>query len=312
MLHFHSLDGLELHHTWATIGMFDGVHRGHQSILSLLVQEAHAAGSLAVVITFFPHPAVVLRGVQEPIYLTTSEERAELMGRLGVDVVVTLTFDQQLAAMSAEEFMRRASASLGLRRLLVGFDFALGRNRQGDIPTLRHLGEELGYGVQVIPEVSVDSARVSSSQIRKLVQEGSVEQAARALGRPYAIEGRVIQGDRRGRQLGFPTANLDYWPKKILPANGVYATWAWVGGSFANSERIPSVTNIGVRPTFQGVEQRVEAHLLNFNRDLYGQPLKLEFVAFLRPEQRFSSIDALAAQISADKQRAQEILADEP
>ena len=312
MRHFHSLEGLELHYSWATIGMFDGVHLGHQSILKPLAQEAHAAGHQSVVVTFFPHPMVVLRNHQEPFYLTTPEERADFMGQLGIDVVVTLTFNHALAATSAETFIQQVSASLGLRQLWVGYDFRLGRDRQGDIPTLRHLGEELGYSVRVLPEVRADSARVSSSQIRALLKEGQVQLAAHALGRPYSIEGRVVQGEHRGRLLGFPTANLDGWPHKLLPANGVYATWAWVGDSFANSERVPAVTNLGIRPTFQGVERRIEAHLIDFNRDLYGKPLKLEFIEFLRPEQRFASIDALATQIGADKQRAQERLAHEP
>jgi riboflavin kinase / FMN adenylyltransferase len=312
MLHFHSLEGLELNRTWAAIGMFDGVHRGHQAILSPLAQEAHAAGSPAAVVTFFPHPSVILRGIEDPLYLTTPEERADLLGGLGIDAVITLNFDQRLASMGAEAFMKNMCAGLGLQQLWVGSDFALGRNRQGDIPALRRMGETLGYSIRVIPEVTLDSSRISSSQIRKLIQEGQVTQAAQALGRPYQIEGRVVQGDERGRKLGFPTANLDYWPKKMRPANGVYATWAWIGGSFSNSRRVPAVTNIGVRPTFQGIEHRIEAHLLDFNRDLYGQPLKLEFLKFLRPEQRFASIEALQAQIEADKQHAKEVFFDEP
>lgn len=312
MQHFHSLEGLELHRSWVTVGMFDGVHRGHQAILAALAKEAHDAGSLAVVVTFYPHPMVVLRNIEQPQYLTSPEERAYLLGTLGIDAVVTLSFDHHLAALSAAEFMKLLCDHLNLQQLWVGSDFALGRNRQGDVQTLRLLGDDLGYKLQVIPDVTLDHARISSSQIRKLIHEGNVAQASRALGRPYTIEGSVIHGDHRGRQLGFPTANLKYWPHKILPPNGVYATWAWINRiESPPGERIPAVSNIGVRPTFQGTEARIEAHLINFDRDLYGKTIYLEFVEFLRPEMRFPSIDALVNQITADRQSAQEILSNE-
>jgi len=311
MLHFHSLEGLDLHHTWATIGMFDGVHRGHQAILAPLVQKAHAAGDLAAVVTFYPHPMVVLRGVKESLYLTTPEERADLLGELGIDAVITLNFDHQLAAMRAEEFMQKMSEGLNLRQLWVGSDFALGRNRQGDILALRQIGEELGYSVHVTPDVTIDHTRISSSQIRKWIQEGQVALAAQALGRPYRVEGRVVQGDSRGKSLGFPTANLDYWPNKILPPNGVYATWAWVGNRYPLIERVAAATSIGTRPTFRGEEIRIEAYLLDFNRDLYGQPLSLEFIDYLRPELYFANVDDLITQMVQDTQVVQEILSHE-
>lgn len=312
MQHFHSLEGLEFHRTWTTIGMFDGVHRGHQAILSTLAREAHDAGSMSVVVTFYPHPMVVLRGIDRPQYLTSPEERAYLLGTLGIDAVVTLSFDHQLAAMSANDFMQLLSSRLNLKQLWVGSDFALGRNRQGDVQTLRMLGADLGYELHVIPDVTLDGSRISSSQIRKLIQEGNVAQASHALGRPYTIEGRVIHGDHRGRQLGFPTANLEYWPNKLLPPNGVYATWAWIDRSEATpGERVPSVSNIGVRPTFNGSEARIETHLINFDRGLYGKSIHLEFVEFIRHEMRFPTIDALVRQITADTQSAQEILSNE-
>lgn len=326
MRHFQTIEGVELTNAWVTIGAFDGVHRGHQAILTPLAQEAHAAGSPAVVVTFFPHPAVVLRGAQTSHYITTPEERAALLGALGIDVVITLPFTREMAALSAQEFMLLLKQHLALRQLWVGYDFALGRNRQGDIPTLRRLGEELGYSVRVVSEISQGGAAVSSSQVRSLLREGSVAQAARLLGRPYHMTGEVVHGDARGRQLGIPTANLQPWEGKILPAKGVYATWAWVaegadgragqdeavflpGNAGANRRRVAAVTNIGLRPTFPGQPDapRIEAHLLAFNRDLYGQPLTLEFIEYLRPEQRFPSIDALLAQIETDKERAKEV-----
>jgi riboflavin kinase / FMN adenylyltransferase len=307
MGHFQSLDAVNLKDAWATIGTFDGVHRGHQAILAPMVQAAHADGKPAVVVVFFPHPVVVLRGIQEPITLTTPEERARLLGELGIDAVITLTFDRTLASLSAEEFMQMMSAHLGLRQLWVGDDFALGRNRQGDIPTLRAIGEKLGYTVHVTGEVDIAGERVSSSLIRGLVRKGEVSQAARLLGRPYMLEGPVAHGDGRGRGLGFPTANVDYWPGKITPAYGVYATWTWVDG-----ERIPSVTSVGVRPTFDPPDStpRVEAYLIDFAGDLYDRTIRVEFLEFLRPELRFVSVQALIDQMVLDTQNAREVLAD--
>jgi riboflavin kinase / FMN adenylyltransferase len=305
MEHFHSFEETSLRDAWATIGTFDGVHRGHQAILTPMIQAAHAAGSPAVVVTFFPHPVVVLRGIQEPISLTTPDERARLLGALGVDAVVTLAFDRALASLTAEEFMRIMSARLGLRQLWVGDDFALGRNRQGDIPALRALGEKLAYTLNVTREVDIDGERVSSSLIRGLVRKGEAAQASRLLGRPYALEGPVAHGDGRGRGLGFPTANVDYWPGKITPAFGVYATWTWVDG-----QRIPSVTSVGVRPTFDPPDStpRVEAYLIDYEADLYNRPIRVDFLQFLRPELRFSSVQALIDQMMLDTHNAREVL----
>jgi riboflavin kinase / FMN adenylyltransferase len=306
MEHFHSFEEASIKNAWATIGTFDGVHRGHQAILMPMVQAAHAAGNPVVVVTFFPHPVTVLRGIQEPISLTTPDERAHLLGALGVDAVITLTFDRALASLTAEEFMRMMNARLGLRQLWVGDDFALGRNRQGDIPTLRAIGDQLGYTLHVTSEVDVDGERVSSSLIRGLVRKGEVAQAARLLGRPYSLAGPVAHGDGRGRGLGFPTANVDYWPGKISPAYGVYVTWTWVDG-----QRIPSVTSVGVRPTFDppGSTPRVEAFLIDYEANLYDRPVSVEFLKFLRPELRFSSVQALIDQMVLDTQNAREVLA---
>ena len=313
MKHFQSFEELQedgsIQQAWATIGMFDGVHLGHQAILKPLIEQAHAAGSPAVVVTFFPHPMVVLRGVNEPIYLTAPEERARLLGELGADAVITLTFDRALAGLTAEEFMRALSQAAGLRQLWAGSDFALGRNRQGDLPTLRALGEQFGYRVHVTEEVRLENdggERISSSAIRKLLREGGAAGAARMLGRPYALEGPVVHGDGRGRQLGFPTANVGYWTEKVVPAYGVYATWTWVGG-----ERLPSVTSVGVRPTFDppGAPPRVEAYLMDYTGDLYGQVARVDFLEFLRPELRFESVQELIDQMVLDTQNAREVLA---
>jgi riboflavin kinase/FMN adenylyltransferase len=293
-----------LRDVWLTIGSFDGVHKGHQAIVERLTAGAHAVGVSAVVLTFHPHPAVVLRGMQEPYYLTSPQERAELLGELGVDVVVVHPFNHEVAQLSAHEFVSRLHQHLGMQRLCVGHDFALGHNREGNIPTLEKLGVEFGYQLEVIGPISLSDQEVSSSQIRSALGEGDVEQAARLLGRPYKISGRVIHGDGRGSQLGIPTANLDVWPEQILPKVGVYACRARVG-----DRDLQAVTNVGVRPTFNAAPSPlVETHLLDFEAHLYRQKINLAFIARLRDEQRFSGIPALVAQIQKDIQSAREIL----
>jgi riboflavin kinase/FMN adenylyltransferase len=305
MQHHLSLDDVSLHGAWVTIGSFDGVHRGHQAILSHLVQGAHANGKPAVVVTFFPHPVVLLRGLQGAFYLTTVEERARLMADLGVDYVITLTFDAALAALSAEDFMSELADHLHLSRLVVGYDFALGRGRTGDIHTLRHIGESLDYEVDLIPVASIKDQLISSTRIRELISLGQVGDAATQLGRWYRLSGKVVHGDGRGGKIGIPTANVAVWPEQILPARGVYATLAW-----NHQDAVPSVTNIGLRPTFESSTNisRVEAHMLDFDEDLYGTELRLDFVKFLRPEQRFPSAGALLDQIQQDIINAREVL----
>jgi riboflavin kinase/FMN adenylyltransferase len=305
MPHFRSLDKLSLQGAWLTVGVFDGVHRGHQELLHQLVKGAHGMGSPAVVLTFDPHPAVVLGGKAEFKSLTTPEERSELLQSLGVDVVITQTFDRALADQTAEEFMQRAVRALGLYRLVVGHDTALGRGRQGDAQRLAVIGQQLGFTVQVVPALLENGAVISSTAIRQLVASGEVAAAAARLGRMYNLKGPVIHGDGRGRHINIPTANIQPPPGKAIPANGVYASWALAG-----EEIHPAVTNIGIRPTFTPEEfiPHIEAHLLDFNRELYGQDVKLEFVERLRPEQKFPSIDALIAQIRADIEKAKGIL----
>ncbi|HZW04002.1 MAG TPA: bifunctional riboflavin kinase/FAD synthetase [Anaerolineaceae bacterium] len=305
MQHYRSLDTFHLTQTWAAIGSFDGVHRGHQTLLNTLAARAHAAGEPAVAITFFPHPLKVLRDLPGPYYLTSPEKRADLISELGIDAVVTLPFSREMANQTAEEFMRTLVDRTQLKQLWVGQDFALGRGREGNTTRLAELGRQMGYHLEVIDPVTNGQGAISSSQIRALLQEGDVQQAAALLGRRYGFTGHVIPGDARGRQIGFPTANLDVWEEQIVPLNGVYATRIGLNG-----RGIPSVTNIGVRPTFDSGQpvRRVEAHLLDFNGDLYGQDLEIEFVERLRPEQRFGSVQELVEQIGRDVQRAREVL----
>jgi len=302
---YNSLDDIHLPSSWLTIGVFDGVHRGHQEIIRRLVAGAHAVNLPAVVMTFYPHPAVVLGGLEHFKRLTTTSERAEILTGMGVDAVVVHPFTRTLAEQTAETFMRYVKNRVGLRKLLVGYDFALGRGREGNASRLAEIGGQLGYVVETIPVFSLEGQIVSSTRIRKLIAAGQVAEAATDMGRYYTVSGIVIHGDGRGRKINIPTANISVPEDKILPANGVYACWASVGES-----RHPAVTNVGIRPTFKSVDltPNVETHILDFERELYGQEIKLEFVSHLREEMKFPSVEALVAQITGDIVRAREIL----
>lgn len=305
MQHLHSLDHVQLSSAWISIGSFDGVHRGHQSLVKNLVDEAHRAGHPAVIITFFPHPVVVLRKVTDPHYLSSPEERAALLAKSGIDLLITLPFTLELAAVSAADFMQRLSERLGVRQLWVGADFALGRNREGSVSRLREIGEHMGFDVRVIDPVLDEHEVISSSLIRAAVRAGRVREAARMLGRNYTISGEVIHGDGRGHSLGIPTANVAYWPQRLLPAYGIYANLVNL-----DNQRIPAVSNVGIRPMFENPQlgPQVEAHILDFDQDLYGKEITIEFVEYLRAEQKFASISALLGQIQKDIHIAREVL----
>lgn len=290
--------------TWLTIGVFDGVHRGHQTILKQLTTGAHQLGAPAVLLTFDPHPAVVLSG-RELKLLTTSEERAAILSTLGLEAVITHPFDRGVSEMSAHDFMARLKKHLGVSHLLVGYDFALGRGREGNAGRLTELGRELGYSVEVVHAVSDESGVISSTEIRKLIAVGNVIEAAQLLGRPYTLSGPVVHGDGRGRRIHIPTANIQYPENKLVPANGIYACRARIG-----TESFAAATNIGINPTFTPDKRmpNVEAHLLDFNRDLYGGQVTLEFVARLRDELKFDSVESLLVQIHADIAKTRDIL----
>ncbi len=306
MQHYWSLEDVQLEDTWLTIGSFDGVHLGHQRVVRELVAGAHKENAPAVVLTFFPHPAAILRGYDYPFYLTTPQERANLLGELGVDVVITHPFDESVAATSAWDFMVNLQKHLRMGHLRIGYDFALGKDRSGTPETLKKFGKDLGYSLTSTASLTIENDIVSSSRIRFLLGAGQVDLAAKLLGRNYAVEGDIVVGDRRGATLGFPTANMDLWPEQAIPAAGVYVCKAEVRG-----QTWEAVTNIGVRPTFETspVPPRVEAHLLDFDDDIYGESLRLEFLQRLRGEQRFANIDALVSQIQTDVQQARQILA---
>jgi riboflavin kinase / FMN adenylyltransferase len=297
MRHYWAIEGIQLEESWITIGSFDGIHRGHQEIVALLTAGAHQVGAPAVVLTFYPHPSYVLGKREGPLYLTTPEERAEILGTLGVDIVITHPFTKSLAALTAREFILLLKENLNLRKLLVGYDFALGRKREGNVQRLTELGQELGYSLDILSPVEQGGQVVSSSQIRQLLLDGKVGEAADLLGRPHRITGNVIRGDSRGRQLGIPTANLDIWGQIVIPKSGVYACRAHVKG-----QSYLAVTNVGLRPTVSSSNLSIfiEAHLLEFSDDIYSQPLRLDFLHRLRDEQRFPNLQALVAQIHQD------------
>lgn len=309
MQHYWSLDDVSLNNAWLTIGSFDGVHLGHQSILSKLVSGAQIERIPSVVLTFYPHPAVVLRNRQGAFYLTSPEERAALLGEYGVDTVITHPFTAQVAAQSARDFIAYLKRRLGFQHICLGYDFALGRGREGDIPTLERLGKEFNYSLSLVDPVEIDGEVVSSRKIRAALADGDVGLAQRYLGRPYWLTGRVIPGDGRGRTIGIPTANLEIWPERLIPRQGVYACRVEVDGT-----SLQAVTNIGLRPTFgeHTGNAWVETHVLDYSADLYGHQLQLSFIERLRDERRFSGVDALVEQINLDIQQARTILYQAP
>ena len=304
MRHYHSLDEVNLQNAWLTIGVFDGVHRGHQQIIRQLTTGAHASDAPAVVLTFDPHPASVLTG-RELKCLTLPDERTSLLEKFGVDVVVTERFTRELSAVSAYDFMARSTRRLGLKHLLIGYDFALGKGREGNATRLAQIGLELGYTVEVVFALSDESGVISSTEIRKLIEVGNVAEAARLLGHRYSLHGPVIHGDGRGRTIQVPTANIAYSHEKMIPARGIYACWAYLG-----DVQYRAAVNVGINPTFTPDKQipNVEAHLLDFRRDLYGEDVRLEFVARLRDEMKFDAVDMLIEQIWKDVESTRTIL----
>ncbi len=311
--------------TVLTIGNYDGVHRGHQALLDRVVAEAAAYGEAnplvvaqtgpvnAGLLTFDPHPLSVLRPDVPLQLLTTPQERLDLAARQGINLGILHPFDRETASLPPAAFMRMLVENLGLVCLVTGPDFALGRDRTGDLAALAALGKELGYSVVTLSTLDWRGEAVRSRVIRELLGQGDVERAGRRLGRTYTVTGPVVAGDGRGRQIGIPTANVAYPSHKLLPADGVYVTRTWLD---EDGPGLGSVTNIGVRPTVDGLHHKVETHLLDFpagdvDGNLYGQTVTVEFLHRLRGEQRFASLDDLISQIRADIVAAKRILAAE-
>lgn len=286
-----------------TIGVFDGVHLGHQYLLRQVVDRARAANRLAAVLTFHPHPRLVLQPDLTPAYLTSLPDRLRLIAELGIDRVATVTFTRELAELTPAEFLDRLAEHFRVEELIVGHDFALGKNRQGDFATLTRLGQERGFTVHGIGPVTLGDHTISSTLIRQAIAAGDLATAARHLGRPFSLEGTVIDGDHRGRTIGFPTANLTLPPERIVPATGIYVTRTIVDG-----RAYGSVANLGYRPTVNNRGYLIETHLFDFDGDLYGRTIRVDLLTRLRGEKKFSGLAELTAQIARDAEAARAYL----
>jgi riboflavin kinase/FMN adenylyltransferase len=287
-----------------SIGVFDGVHLGHQQLVRKVMHSAQGEGHLSGVVTFESHPDELLAPQRGIRYLTTLEEKLDLLGALGVDLVVALPFTEELAKTTAHDFVVALLDRLQMRELWIGPDFSLGRGRQGSVDYLKRLAEELDFRVHIMQFFRDGGEVISSTRIRSLIKEGRVSDAARLLGRYPSISGAVVHGAHRGHELGFPTANLPLNERMMIPPNGVYASR--IGWDAALH---PGVVNIGQRPTFEDESHALlEAHVLDFTGDLYGKKVRVEFIEHLRPEQRFNGAEALVAQMKADVAQARLVL----
>lgn len=299
MRHFAPAGGTAL-----TIGNFDGVHLGHQHLVRFLIERASAMGLRAGAVTLYPDPVRVLRPQLPMQYLTSLEERLELLRDLGLDLVVPLTFTSELAETAPRAFVSILREELDMRLLVMGPDNAFGRNREGSPEAMAELGKELGFEIALMPApLSSEQVTVSSTAIRNALAGGDLPAVEALLGRRYSLRGPVVHGDHRGRTLGFPTANIGVTADRALPAFGVYATWAFVGET-----RRQSASSIGVRPQFDGEHPSVETFIFDFEEDLYDQTLRIELVQRLRPELKFESVEALVEQMHADVALSREIL----
>jgi riboflavin kinase / FMN adenylyltransferase len=289
-----------------TIGVFDGVHKGHQQIIGHAVKRAGELGVQSVVVTFDPHPSEVVRPGSHPAVLTEPARKAELIEALGVDVLCVQPFTVDFSRLSADAFVHDMLVEqLHAALIVVGENFRFGHKAAGDVPLLQRLGRTFGFGVEGAPLVADDGTVFSSTYIRACVAAGDVAVAARALGRPHRLDGVVVRGDRRGRELGFPTANILTSTHAAVPADGVYAAWLVRG----RDEPRMAAVSIGTNPTFSGLERRVEAYVLDFDGDLYGERVSLDFVERLREMRTYDGIQPLIKQIGDDVERTREVLA---
>ncbi|HEY4650891.1 MAG TPA: bifunctional riboflavin kinase/FAD synthetase [Pontibacter sp.] len=289
-----------------TSGTFDGVHVGHQKILKRVIERARQHNGQSVVITYWPHPRLVLFPEDNDLkLLSTIEERVEQLRSFGIDYLLIIPFTKEFSRTSSRNFVTDILVkALHTKVLVIGYDHRFGKNREGSFEHLKTHAGKYGFEVEEIPREDVDDVGVSSTKIRKALESGDLETATRYLGRYYTLTSTVIEGNKLGRTIGFPTANLATPAStKLIPANGVYAVWATIAG-----ERHPSMMNIGLRPTVEGTHLTLEVNLLNFNRDIYGQTVTVSFVAYLRDEQKFSGLDELKAQLAKDRQATEQVL----
>ncbi|HEX6982174.1 MAG TPA: bifunctional riboflavin kinase/FAD synthetase [Balneolaceae bacterium] len=292
-----------------TVGTFDGVHAGHRAIMDTVAQKAKERDARSVIVTFDPHPRDIISPGDAGIkLLTTLQERAEILEELGIDLLVVIPFDRDFSLLSSEEFIRDIIyKKIGVSEFVIGYDHHFGRNREGTIETIEKLAKELGFDSYVVSKREVGAKTVSSTAIRKAIsEEGNVEQAAEFLQRPYRLNGTVIHGDKRGKKIGFPTANIKpEHSKKIIPKDGVYAVKVRIGDDWHNG-----MMNIGHRPTFDGKVQTLEVHLFDFDEDIYGEEVQVRFFNRIRGEQKFDGADALKEQLGSDERRTRELLAE--
>jgi riboflavin kinase/FMN adenylyltransferase len=288
-----------------TVGSFDGVHLGHRKILSEVAMLARGLSVAGVVVTFDPHPMAVLHPGEAPRLLTTSSEKVDLMRETGISEVVVMRFTAKLADRAAEWFVRNILIGrLGMKRLVIGYDFRFGASRKGDAPYLEHLGEKSGFGVDIVPPVNYLGHPVSSTRVRTALVRGDVQSAASMMGRPYSIKGKVVRGEGRGRELDFPTANLEMVePRKMLPANGVYAVKATFG-----KRTEAGALYIGPRPTFRGRANSIEVHLLGFSGSLYRRTMEISFARRIRGDAVFAGAGALREAITRDVARVKRLM----
>jgi len=286
-----------------TIGVFDGVHLGHKYLLSQLKEHARQEDWLSGVVTFRQHPQAVLSSQTKLPCLTDLTQRIRLLKNEGIEAIITLSFTRELAQLSTHQFVGLLKKYLRMRGLVIGPDFALGRNREGDTDTLRGLGPNMDFSVTVVSPVVVNGEVVSSTAIRNALAEGDMQRVRNLIGRPFSLHGRVITGAGRGVELGFPTANLDVDSQQALPPDGVYATWAYIDG-----KAYQSMTNIGRRPTFGGGKRAVEVYILDYHGELYGRELRIDIIERLRSEERFNTAEELKRQVAEDIKQGKAIL----
>ena len=286
-----------------TIGVFDGVHLGHKHLISQLTERARQQDLLSGVVTFRQHPQDVLSPQTKLPFLTSLTQRTNLLKNEGVEAIITLSFTNELAQLSTRQFVSLLKKCLRMRGIVIGPDFALGRNREGSPNALRALGLDMNFSVTVIPPLTVNGEVASSTAIRKALADGDMKRVANLAGCSFSLHGRVITGSGRGLGLGFPTANLGIDSEQALPADGVYATWAYI-----DDKAYQSITNIGQRPTFGSSERTVEVYILNYHRDLYGLELGINIIERLRGEKMFDTVEELKEQITKDVKQGKAIL----
>src|SRR5215218_1279099 len=288
-----------------TVGTFDGVHRGHWEVLREIGDRARRIGGRSILVTFHPHPLRIVRPEAAPPLLTTPAEKREILAESGLEYVVFIPFTPVLQQYRARRFVEEILLGrMHMDELVIGYDHGFGKGREGTVETLRAIGHELGFGVDVVEAFQVDGGDVSSSRIRQLIADGDVAGAAPLLGRCYSLEGVVVHGEQKGRELGFPTANIQVGdPDKMMPKEGVYAVYGWVG-----NQRLPGLLHLGPRPTFAGFAPTVELWLMDWSGDLYGRRVRVDFVRRIRDIVPFPSVEALIVAMKDDERRGREML----